>query len=436
MKYLNINKVRYILIAVFCFFCFSDLFAQEITLEECRAMALANNKRIAIAKHDEERADLVAKAAKTNYLPKVSAEGFAYYDNAKTDMRMNMGELGDLNMKLKTSNSYLGQITVEQPIYTGGKITSASKMSEVGSEIAELSRQLTEDEVILETDKAYWLCVQALEMRKAALSYQQTIDEFLRVIRNAADAGMKSKNDVMKVQVQKNQAELQLNRAENGIRISQMNLCDIIGLPLDSKISFPQSFTENNFILNPNATVTSRPEYSILTKQIELKKHEKQFVKSDFLPQIGFAGSYGYIHGPKLDNEPLFNTGNFSAIFSVKIPLFNWGEGSKKVRAVEREMAMAQLQRDDLSQKMNLELQQAINAYNESMLEVKLTLQALKQSEENMRMSRDQYDVGMETISNYLESQTIWQNAQAEHIVAKTKLEINKTQYLKASGNI
>ena len=71
MKYLNINKVRYILIAVFCFFSFSDLFAQEITLEECRAMALANNKRIAIAKQDKERADLVAKAAKTNYLPKV-----------------------------------------------------------------------------------------------------------------------------------------------------------------------------------------------------------------------------------------------------------------------------------------------------------------------------------------------------------------------------
>jgi len=436
MKYLNINKVRYILIATFCFFSFSSLSAQEITLEECRVMALANNKRIAIAKQDKERADLVAKAANTNYLPKVSAEGFAYYDNAKTVMKMNMGELGDLNMKLKTSNSYLGQITVEQPIYTGGKITSANKMSKVGSEIAELSRQLTEDEVILETDKAYWLCIQALEMRKSAFSYLQTINEFLRVISNAADTGMKSKNDVMKVQVQKNQAELQLSRAENGIRISQMNLFDIIGLPLDSKISFPQSFPENNFILNSYASVMARPEYNILKKQIELKKHEKLFVKSDFLPQIGLASYYGYIHGPKLDNEPLFNTGSFSVILSVKIPLFNWGEGSKKVKAVEREMTMVQLQRDDLIQKMNLELQQAINACNESMLEVKLTLQALKQSEENMRMSRDQYDVGMETISNYLESQTIWQNAQTEHIVAKTKLEINKTQYLKTSGNI
>ncbi|MCS2713657.1 TolC family protein [Bacteroides thetaiotaomicron] len=97
---------------------------------------------------------------------------------------------------------------------------------------------------------------------------------------------------------------------------------------------------------------------------------------------------------------------------------------------------MAQLQKDDLSKKMDLELQQAINAYNEAILEVKLTYQALKQSEENLKMSRDHYDVGMETISDYLESQTIWQNAQTEYIVAKTKLEVCKSEYLKAIGKI
>jgi outer membrane protein TolC len=85
---------------------------------------------------------------------------------------------------------------------------------------------------------------------------------------------------------------------------------------------------------------------------------------------------------------------------------------------------------------MELELQQAISSYNETVLEVRLTQQALEQSEENMRISRDHYDAGMETISDYLEAQTIWRNAQAEHITAKTKLEIRKTEYLKASGNI
>lgn len=99
-------------------------------------------------------------------------------------------------------------------------------------------------------------------------------------------------------------------------------------------------------------------------------------------------------------------------------------------------MTIAQLQRDDLSRKMDLELQQTINSYNEAILEVKLTWQALEQSEENLKMSRDHYDVGMEAISDYLESQTIRQNAQTEYIVAKTKLEVCKSEYLKAIGEI
>jgi outer membrane protein TolC len=51
-------------------------------------------------------------------------------------------------------------------------------------------------------------------------------------------------------------------------------------------------------------------------------------------------------------------------------------------------------------------------------------------------MSKDHYEIGMETISDYLEAQTILQNAQSEYIIAKTKLEISKTEYLKVTGEL
>jgi len=60
----------------------------------------------------------------------------------------------------------------------------------------------------------------------------------------------------------------------------------------------------------------------------------------------------------------------------------------------------------------------------------------MEQSEENLKMSRDHYEAGMETISDCLEAQTILQNAQTEHIIAKTKLEICKTEYLKITGGL
>ena len=431
------KKIRYIITALLLFVTTLASAQQLLTIDQCRKMALENNKRIAIAGQDKERADLIAGAARTNYLPRLSAEGSALFSHSDTKTSLQIGDLPEVGFDLNMNRIFRADINIEQPIYTGGKITSGYKMSRVGSDIAELNKALTKNEVLVETDNAYWICVQARELQKSALQYKETVEEFYRVVANACEAGMKSQNDLMKVQVQLNQADLQLHRAENGIRISRMNLCNIIGLDLQSEISLSETFMESHVEINPNTNVFSRPEYAMLDKQIELKTHEKQYVRSDFLPQIGVMGSYGYIHGAKFNNEQLFgNKPSFSAMVSIKIPIFHWGEGTKKVRAAEREIKMAQLQRDNLGQKMELELQQAINAYNEAVLEVRLTQKALAQSEENLRVSRDNYDVGMETTSAYLEAQTIWRNSQAEYITAKTKLEVRKTEYLKASGNI
>lgn len=87
------NKIIKTSLTLFCLLFSITVFGQKLTIEQCRAMALENNKRIAIAQQDKERADLIADATKTNFLPKVSVEGLAYYDNAKTNMKLGLGNL-------------------------------------------------------------------------------------------------------------------------------------------------------------------------------------------------------------------------------------------------------------------------------------------------------------------------------------------------------
>lgn len=455
--------VRYIVLSVCVAMVSAVAVGQEMTLAQCREMALERNKNIAIANRQKNVAELTEKNTGANFLPRISASGMGYYTSSKSDFTLKTGsmqlfdpamlagmeipsallpvfeqmavvDIPDMNFRLNLNNAYLAGISLEQPVYMGGKIRSAYKMSKIGNEIAGLNIKLTESEVIVEVDKVYWTFVQTLELQKSAQAYKKTVEEFYRVVQNAVEAGMKSRNDLMKVQVQLNQAALQLQRAENGVRLSQMNLCRIVGLPLSSEIKPSQLFTDNSLKIAPDADVTLRPEYGMLSKQIELKDAEKQFVQSDFLPSVGVSGGYNYMYGVKLNDERLFNKGGFTATASVKIPVFHWGEGARKVHIAETEKAIAELQRNDLGEKMELEIRQAINKYNEQLLEVALTKTALEQAKENLEMSRNHYEAGMETISDYLEAQTILQNAESEHIVARTKLEIGKTEYLKATG--
>jgi len=464
------------LIIIFIFSCCASIQAQQkLTLETCREKALQNNKARAIAEKTEEKTAYEAKSYFANFFPKISAAGSYLYSNTSMNKTLSgnylptylpdpaTGQLKpniqtmpdgspvigadgnpvfkeyayfpDMSFDLKLS-TYLAGIQAEQPIYMGGKIHSAYKMSLIGKDIARLNLNLSRAEIIVETDEAYWLHLKAIETKKVVIAFRNVVEELYHNVEEAYKTGMKTKNDVLKVQVQINKAELQLQQAENAIRLSRMNLCRIIGMPLTSDIAISETFDDIPIETVRSIDYTARPEYSILEKQIELKNQQVKLVQSDFLPNIGILANYGYMHGLELNGTPFIDRTSFSALLSVKIPIFHWGEGLNKIRAAKAEKQILQLQREDFNEKMELEMRKALDKCEEAKLEVNLTVRSLEQAEENMQTSHNHYEAGMETLANYLEAQTLWQQAWMEMINAKISRCLNETYYLKATGRL
>lgn len=52
-----------------------------------------------------------------------------------------------------------------------------------------------------------------------------------------------------------------------------------------------------------------------------------------------------------------------------------------------------------------------------------------------MKVSGKQYEVGLETLSDYLEAQMLWQQAYQTRVDAHFQLYVNYIAYLKAAGN-
>ena len=59
-----------------------------------------------------------------------------------------------------------------------------------------------------------------------------------------------------------------------------------------------------------------------------------------------------------------------------------------------------------------------------------------EQAKENLRVSEDQYEVGMENLTNLLEAQVQWQQAWSEWVDAKATLKLCESEYLKAIGKL
>jgi outer membrane protein TolC len=327
---------------------------EPLTLEECRSMALTNNKQIAVAEQQVEKAGYGVKSYRANFLPKISVTGNyllttasmereipsfhlpTYVPDATGQLVPNILTTVDgvpifkeyaffpgMELNLKPNGTYLAGVRLEQPIYTGGKITSAYRMALLGEEMARLNRQKTEAEVILQADEAYWTYVRVLELKKVAEAYKEMLDQLGTDVTNAYEAGMVPRNDLLRVEVKRNEVELQLLKADNGVRLARMNLCHVIGLPLNSEITVAPHTTAPQEEALPLPDLALRPEVELLMHQVELKEEQVKLARSEFLPQVGIGGNFSYANGLKLNENKLLDNTAFSAVVSVQVPIFH-----------------------------------------------------------------------------------------------------------------
>lgn len=450
-----------------------------LTLEQCRIIALDSSAILRNAQLMEEKTELDRKAVITNFLPKFSGYGLYLWTSESFDYDFSGGALpvyknvyGNLvpdlmkdpagnivynngipvfnqyavippmTLSVDLANTVTAGVSVTQPVFMGGKIISGYRMAALGTEMARLNSELKAEEVTVSVDEAYWLYVKTCKLLETAESLDSTVSEVYRFVEDAIDVGMATSTDLVKVEVQRNNAALALAKARNGKRLSMMNLCHILGLPLTTEIEVDQSGFSLDSTAVPESialdsdSIENRADYRLLAGQAELKRRNVDFVRSDFLPQLGVMASYGYSYGLKLMGETLLNQAGFTVMATLKVPIFAWGEGYLKIKSAKKEYEMARSELERLSGMMELERAKNSYAVSEAALQVRLAESSLKSAETNLKVCRDQYELGMETLVNVLEAQTQWSKCSSDYIEALADYKLSCTKYLKSIGRL
>lgn len=442
---------------------------EGLSIDEARALALEHNRAIQKSKLTLEQTGYDVKAYKANYYPKLSLTLADFYSTAKGDMTLSGGNLPiyvmnpatgtyvpnvtvnadgsytlnqyalfpDQKIEYKVKNVFIGGIQLQQPLYTGGKITSAYRMSQLGRQMAEENITLTRAEIILRTDEAFMQAIRARELGRVARSYQTLLLELQKNVQSAVRHGLKTHNDELKVQVKLNEAELSIQRADNGYRLACMNLGQIIGATSSLYPIMPEQGLEMTGLESAvNSSVAGRPEHTLLQQKADLAAQQVKLTRSDYLPNLALMAGYSYANGGEIAGRKFVDSGSAYVGVALKWDIFNFGEQTNKVRSARARQQIAELELQDADEKMTLELQQATNNLQEAQTELRLTERALQQADENMRMSRSQYDNGLEPLSDLLEAQSLWQQASANVIEARCQLRLAYTRYLKAAGQL
>lgn len=466
------NKLKYIIILVIVFSGITLKGQEKLTLQQCREMALQKNEDLKMAGKQLEKARTEKDAAKTLRLPKFSATGTGIYLNKDFEQELTLptqkpnpqtGELepnyminpatGEpvigadgnpvfnmyawLPLSVSLKGTYLAGVTMEQPIYTGGKINAGNEMAKIGVEMADESIELQKVNTLVETDRAYWNYVSVNEKAKLAKEAVDLLEEIVEDARNSYEVGMVHKNELLKAQVEYNNAALNLQQAKNGLELSRMNLCRITGLPLNTGIIIADTLIDvaKPVMVDSAGMIDERPEYQLLEKNIRLQDENIKMTKADFLPTAGIQAGYSYLGGLEFGGENYTNSG-LNVMASLTIPVFHWGEGVKKINAAKIDKEITELKLEKNRQLLKLEMEQARLNLNVAFERIQMSETALDQAAENLRVTRDNYEVGMEKLTDLLNAQIQWQESFSNLIDAKTDFKIKETIWLKVTGKL
>lgn len=425
---------------------------QQISLKESRQMALDYNKSLKSAKLKYHEAEAQQKEARTAYLPNIDGTATAMYMPSMDNIAIppmeipvvdgNGNQTGDVvgiqGMSLNTEKLkyYNGQVAMQMPIYAGGQIRYANKMADTGVEIAGQAYQLQSDEVVYNTDNAYWQIVAFKEQLKVAYKYFEMLDSLEQQMKYMYELGLTPKSEQLIVTVQKNEAQLNLMKAENAYKIMKMNLCQIVGLDLNTDIDVSDSLYANPDLLVMSNSVEqalfNRNELKMLDGQVNISELQKKSTMSAYRPQLGAQVSYSYMEVPDLiDGQTMTQ-----ASAQLSIPLVHWREKKHKKDAARLRVEQARLQLDETKEFVQLEVQQYMIQVNEAYETILLAKKSKDEAVESLAEVTASFEAGLNTTTDVLNAQAAWQSANAELFNALAGYEIAKTAYYKGIGQL
>lgn len=437
---------------------------RALTLEECRQLAIQNNKELRISAEKIRMADNEKKAAFTQYFPKLSASG-AYLWNQKDLNLLDMGALtsslasslgglaelpaiqqlmGGVNdlQHIDVQNIWVGNVSLVQPVFMGGKIITYNQIQKYAKQLAASLNDIQLQEVIYQTDKSYWQVISLVNKKKLADAYVDLLRKMDADMTALIQEGLATEAEGLSVKVKLNEAEMAQTKVENGLALSRMLLARICGLPLEDDIAladeplddFPEASGQT--LADLNEAFMNRSELRSLDLAKKIYQGKERIVLADLLPNVALSANYfvtnpNVFNGFKNDFAGMFNVG-----VMVRVPLSAWWEGTYKRNAARAETRIKELEWMDAREKIELQVNQSVYQVNEAGKRLIASSRNMENAEENLRRANLGFEEGVIPALNLMEAQTAWLSARSELIDAQIEVKLTKVYLDKALGRL
>lgn len=467
--------------------------AEELTLEQCRSMALSHNTSAEMQQEAIAAAEMLKKASVAAMMPKASAnagyvwnssdlhllsnqltgewgtvgvgaDGSAYLEPANGELLSHAGNtaivgndltqmqaqsaqaLADAYKQLydkltvDMTHVVVAQVGITQPIYMGGRLHEMHKLACSAEKMAELTAEGQQSDILVKTDEAYWRVVNIEQKQQLAHQYYDLLKKLEGDVRELQAEGLATQSDLLNVTAKLGEAEVKRLQADNGLVLSKMALCQVIGLPLNADIhpsDQPAAGLADPSLLSGEVSVEQRNEMQLLEEAQKIADIHVRLAAAGLQPNIVAQANYLYTN-PYAQNglsNDFRNKGSWNAGIVVNIPIAH-ADDIYRLKAAKHEARMAELKVEESREMLTLQVTQARQKLMEAQQKVALADLNLKNADQVLYMAQESFSAGMVTVGDLMQAQTAWLSASTDRIDALVEKEMAISTLQKYTGKL
>ena len=406
----KIDKKMFALLTLFAM----PLFGEKITIQNATEMAIKNNRDIKKGMLEIEKSRLdVNKAWKSAYFKVTyNASANKYFKEIKT-------------MAGSYDQTYGHNVTLTQPIYTGGAIKTGIEIGKEALSLNELNLDKIKKDTILSTVQAYIDVYDAQSALRVLEKSREALSKNYEIQKEKYSLRMVTKPEFIEAERSLKAIEASIIEQKSNIEIAKEALGILIGYSDSPSIeivpfSVEENFTKKIVLKDDLAKLTSQnTEYQMALKQKEISGKTINLKRADLKPTVAGVVTYGTSNRTKISDLAKENNGTVGLNMSWDI--FDWGAKKYEVQKAQKEYEIKEI-----------EAEQALDSLKVNMKKVYYQLQALEKSleakriavekaEEVYELEQERYNYNLITMKNLLDAETNLRQSRTEYESTRLK---------------
>lgn len=445
--------------------------AQErLTLDGAVLTALERNQMLRGSAYDRDAAQWGKLNAVTNFLPRVELSGGLTRIDPASERRANAaidfiraaaGAIGIPPSALSEikpfayRDTYAADVTVVQPIYNGGAEIAGLKAANALRDRSEFAYLDTEQDVIARVKTSYYNVIKSEAIVALAKDAVGRTTSHLETTRRRADAGQRTRTDVLRWEVQLASDEGNLVNAENGLAASFLQLNEVMGVDLQTHYILENPVPADSVVpvaptwlaLNAPGGSGAGKDVSVIFEEL-LANHPSMRVMEtnlrladagvsqswvNFKPRINLAFQYGW---EKNNTIALDGITPWAFSLQIKYPIFSSFGDYANLQKASAEYSRAESQVQSYRRGLMLQATAAELGLRSARKRIDIARKGQEEAREVLASLTRRYETGGASNVDLIDVQTAYTGARANYITAVYDYYIADLQLARATGMI